>query len=391
MDVCRYCSTPLGFLHRFMGDGLFCCRGHRVLFQEEYARLAMESLMSGRPAGPPDRREIPVPPGTESTPLALEPPLCPEAMGEFAELTLVDEPVWVLSWPKPVSSARPAPRVLEHFLETLFDCGPVPAMTPFGLSGDCKPAPAPEIRPAVSNAMPARRAAPGVLRDFAVDLPASESALAMRPFGGFDTCNPAAPPARRPAISRGMSVLVRKQHPARQFKPRRTAGLTVRKLEFAGTVAVNGFAAAPAPTLLAIQFPERIDAELPAAGLPRHAAERESLSLPPVRKLDSRAAGLGRQRRTERMPVRLAWLAADLEIAEWPGTAEEAEAVEAAPASDDAFRVTMTLARPKLIREAGSMTSLRNRAWGIYIPRFAASTLRPRVCVGLRPALAHGY
>lgn len=81
MDVCRYCSTPLGFVRRLLGDGLFCCRAHRILFQKECTDLALKTL-AGSERPPRERLD-------EMLPLALggpspPPPWQPAAAKSFS-------------------------------------------------------------------------------------------------------------------------------------------------------------------------------------------------------------------------------------------------------------------------------------------------------------------
>jgi hypothetical protein len=120
---------------------------------------------------------------------------------------------------------------------------------------------------------------------------------------------------------------------------------------------------------------------------PRFEAGCPQFAIAPVR-TSGTATAVGAGGALRPFPIGLSWIESQLELADWLD-AEEAESP--APEAEGEFRVTMTLARPKLIREAPGLQSLRERLWQLYVPRFDAPTLRPRVSVGPRPAPIFGY
>src|SRR5579862_5010313 len=61
---CLYCDKPLALLKRLTGDGEFCSKEHRRIYQQEHNQLALARLLEsqpkpggkGRPSEPGARR-----------------------------------------------------------------------------------------------------------------------------------------------------------------------------------------------------------------------------------------------------------------------------------------------------------------------------------------------
>src|SRR5258705_13882133 len=51
---CLYCDRPLALLKRLTGDGEFCSKEHRKIYQREHNQLALERLLQAQPA--PNRK-----------------------------------------------------------------------------------------------------------------------------------------------------------------------------------------------------------------------------------------------------------------------------------------------------------------------------------------------
>src|SRR5215470_14570873 len=47
---CLYCDRPLALLKRLTGDGEFCSKEHRKIYQQEHNQLALERLLETQPA-----------------------------------------------------------------------------------------------------------------------------------------------------------------------------------------------------------------------------------------------------------------------------------------------------------------------------------------------------
>ena len=47
---CLYCDRPLALLKRLTGDGEFCSKEHRKIYQREHNQLALERLLETQPA-----------------------------------------------------------------------------------------------------------------------------------------------------------------------------------------------------------------------------------------------------------------------------------------------------------------------------------------------------
>src|SRR5947209_9617950 len=46
---CLYCDRPLALLKRLTGDGEFCSKEHRKIYQREHNQLALERLLEAQP------------------------------------------------------------------------------------------------------------------------------------------------------------------------------------------------------------------------------------------------------------------------------------------------------------------------------------------------------
>jgi hypothetical protein len=86
---CLYCDRPLALLKRLTGDGEFCSKEHRKIYQREDSQLALARLLeaqphartkpgAGRPAAVKPEPEAPAPPKAPETSQ-------PEAAGFFSE------------------------------------------------------------------------------------------------------------------------------------------------------------------------------------------------------------------------------------------------------------------------------------------------------------------
>src|SRR6267143_257489 len=45
---CLYCDRPLALLKRLTGDGEFCSKEHRRIYQKEHNRLALDRLLAAQ-------------------------------------------------------------------------------------------------------------------------------------------------------------------------------------------------------------------------------------------------------------------------------------------------------------------------------------------------------
>lgn len=50
---CLYCERPLALLSRLTGDGEFCSKEHRRIYQKEHSQLALARLLQAQPAAAP--------------------------------------------------------------------------------------------------------------------------------------------------------------------------------------------------------------------------------------------------------------------------------------------------------------------------------------------------
>src|ERR1700721_1674721 len=46
---CLYCDRPLALLKRLTGDGEFCSKEHRRIYQQEHNQLALARLLASQP------------------------------------------------------------------------------------------------------------------------------------------------------------------------------------------------------------------------------------------------------------------------------------------------------------------------------------------------------
>src|SRR5580698_10240352 len=102
---CLYCDRPLALLKRLTGDGDFCSKEHRRIYQQEHNQLALARLLEsqpraggkGRPAEPPYRKSSP---GGERQPVKEAEPPQPEAPAFVPPAT----PAFQAAPPPPVAS-----------------------------------------------------------------------------------------------------------------------------------------------------------------------------------------------------------------------------------------------------------------------------------------------
>ena len=76
---CLYCDRPLALLKRLTGDGEFCSKEHRKIYQREHNQLALERLLETQPAS---NRKTPPNPPKRSVPAFVEPepePIAPDS------------------------------------------------------------------------------------------------------------------------------------------------------------------------------------------------------------------------------------------------------------------------------------------------------------------------
>src|ERR1700689_122570 len=87
---CLYCDRPLALLKRLTGDGEFCSKEHRRIYQQEHNQLALARLLEaqprssgkGRPTDPPNRK---APLGNDRPVVKETEQPHPEAAGFLAE------------------------------------------------------------------------------------------------------------------------------------------------------------------------------------------------------------------------------------------------------------------------------------------------------------------
>lgn len=80
---CLYCERPLALLSRLTGDGEFCSKEHRRIYQKEHSQLALARLLQAQPA----------PSGESSNRLGVD-------RSEPAEKSLAQVPVMVAERPE---------------------------------------------------------------------------------------------------------------------------------------------------------------------------------------------------------------------------------------------------------------------------------------------------
>src|SRR5262249_49408203 len=106
---CLYCDRPLALLKRLAGDGEFCSKEHRRIYQEQHNQLALARLLESQPKEGKQRPERAQKPKSE--PKVIEP------VRQF-------EPE-----PEPAPEA-PQPD-LAGFLPDTLEAGPAPGATRF--------------------------------------------------------------------------------------------------------------------------------------------------------------------------------------------------------------------------------------------------------------------
>jgi len=57
-DHCLYCERPLALFSRLTGDGEFCSKEHRRIYQKEHSELALARLLQAQPAARPPGRDL---------------------------------------------------------------------------------------------------------------------------------------------------------------------------------------------------------------------------------------------------------------------------------------------------------------------------------------------
>src|ERR1700722_6401567 len=89
---CLYCDRPLALLKRLTGDGEFCSKEHRRIYQQEHNQLALARLLEARPrpsgkGGPTQPPDVHQQPTGDSQPAAVKQDAypTPDAAGFLAE------------------------------------------------------------------------------------------------------------------------------------------------------------------------------------------------------------------------------------------------------------------------------------------------------------------
>jgi len=104
---CLYCDRPLALLKRLTGDGEFCSKEHRKIYQREHNQLALERLLETQPGA---NRKAPTPP-KQKVPVYVEPE--PEPIPEL----LAPEPE--VFEPEPAAPVAAATENLPELAEFL--------------------------------------------------------------------------------------------------------------------------------------------------------------------------------------------------------------------------------------------------------------------------------
>lgn len=192
---------------------------------------------------------------------------------------------------------------------------------------------------------------------------------------------PSALPLPRPAAARSFSILVRQTHPLSLFRHHRGSEPATPRLRPGDLAPLKEGAATPPPEATAAgRASEKIEIAAPAPGVPVRRVVPRPCALEPARSMADLPLESGRGPGRERGPLRLAWLAGQLAPADWGE----------APVPAGAPRASLTLARPKLVRNGPALAATRSQFWGVHVPRLTFRTLRPRVWVGHHPGLAQG-
>jgi hypothetical protein len=436
MRACPYCSEPLTLIQRLWGDGVFCSREHKRLYQEEFTRLALRSLTRStareREAKP---KETPLAPAREKGTAA------PPAMQGFLTLT---EPVADAGNGKHVATAEP-----ESMLWSSQPGVSLPGLPQIPGAGLPK---TPSKRLEVSAWAPGAGAplqSQEERASLAPALPVYERVLSKAvpglagcmPVGVYETVPE--PPMGTPAVAGWkagplklwmpqttlLGALPLPETPAEETEPAMVGLLPVGLGAIARgktTTAEAEWSWCAASSGIAIRQPARVPGwknrglgrvdALPVASreTPWPAAGRAPLSgadltvtvskIDPAWLLTRFAPGGGpapeipglevRQRAAGaamkwggrlRTPLQIEWLGAHLKLVDWSNAVEDQEAI-LAKGSEDVIDVTVRLARPQLVRDVAAIEPLGNRLWGLYIPRVPEHTLRPRMYAGPPPA-----
>jgi hypothetical protein len=133
---CLYCDRPLALLKRLTGDGEFCSKEHRKIYQREHSQLALARLLEASGGGAKARPGKTAPPKREPEPPSVVEPAPAEPRQEPAgffsyslEAVAASDRLLSTGVPRfksgtPVGSeaaslgaARPGPRVAVHFTQ----------------------------------------------------------------------------------------------------------------------------------------------------------------------------------------------------------------------------------------------------------------------------------
>jgi hypothetical protein len=423
LAICRYCSQPLPFLVRLFSDTEFCCREHRKLYHEELNRNALKSLLEAQsffskkatvPAKTPPPVEYLFPlqmvsavnlphksetfsgdpdpwPDTFSITVSVDPPARP--CMESAS------PVIVIR--KNDASASRLPETRTEFAALAFDPPPKNATRNLGLSQTAAP-PDDQLLPSsleprlqvdsavgrstqpiqfekwvvmlddIGVAAAELSDAPACEIDFysePLELPYKKAAVRLLDF------RPEVPVRKAPfapdTAALATAEPIRKLHTAYEFPPREISlkeGASPR----ARSLSVPDFPAADRPTI--VLSPPQFEWPSPAPSLERVRFDRPPAVSQPWR----------------RKSLAFDWLASQLRPGVGSGAHRENFVVAPSPAGGDAIHVTVTLACPRMARPALENKTSWRRPWGLYIPRFAGRTMRPRLSLGRLP-VASGF
>src|SRR5262249_39230128 len=175
---CLYCDRPLALLKRLTGDGEFCSKEHRRIYQQEHNQLALARLLEAQPASKArtEKSKTVNAPAAPATPPELRHEKQPEPAGFLAEnvdAILTEKTSWITGSPRFEIGAP----VWEGFSQTQ-QPGPGPKTAVFVTKS-----PEPRITPAEIRKLDksAWQAAPGIL--------ALEGSARVRPAAS--RCRPA--------------------------------------------------------------------------------------------------------------------------------------------------------------------------------------------------------
>src|SRR6266516_7042481 len=111
---CLYCDRPLALLKRLTGDGEFCSKEHRKIYQREHNQLALERLLETQPGA--NRKASPSPP-KRNIPVYVEPEPEPETFPEPE--VFASEPEAYVSEPEPFVPEPEPPAPIAAATENL--------------------------------------------------------------------------------------------------------------------------------------------------------------------------------------------------------------------------------------------------------------------------------